>query len=144
MELPYPEDAAAQRRVVGMFAYYSRWIKDFSNKICPLVKNTTFPIPKEVKSSFDTLKNALKDATLTAIDPTQPLIVETDASKYAIGATLTQNGRPVAFFSRTLKNHEIKLYSVEKEEAYAVVESLREWRHFLLGVHFKLMTDQSR
>ena len=141
MELSYPEDAAAQRGVVGMLAYYSRWIKDFSNKIRPLVKNTTFPIPEEVKSSFDTLKNALKDATLTAIDPTQPLIAEIDASDYAIGTTLTQNRRPVAFFSRTLKNHEIELHLVEKE-AYAVVESLREWRHFLLGVHFKLMTDQ--
>ena len=141
IELPPPEDTAAQRRVVGMFAYYSRWIKNISSKIRSLVKNTTFPLPEDVRSSFDILKNDLKDATLTAIDPTQPLVVETDASKYAIGATLNQNGRPVAFFSRTLKNHETKLHPVEKE-AYAIVESLREWRHFLIGVHFKLMTDQ--
>ena len=124
-----------------MFAYYSRWIKDFSNKIRPLVKNTTFPVPEEVMTAFEILKNDLKDATLTAIDPTQTLIVETDASRFAIGATLTQNGRPVAFFSRTLKDHEIKLHPVEKE-AFAIVESLRKWSHFLLGVHFKLMTDQ--
>ena len=126
MELPPPTDPAAQRRVVGMFAYYSRWIKDFSNKIRPLVKNNTFPIPEEVKSAFDTLKNDLKDASLTAIDPTQTLIVETDASKFAIGATLTQNGRPVAFFSRTLKPHEVKLHPVKKE-AFAIVESLQQW-----------------
>ena len=141
LELPAPIDAAAQRRVVGMFAYYSRWIKNFSNKIRPLVKNIVFPIPEDVMSAFETLKTDLQDASLTAIDPTQPLIVETDASKFAIGATLTQNGRPVAFFSRTLKPHEVKLHPVEKE-AFAIVESLRKWRHFLIGVHFKLMTDQ--
>ena len=56
IELPPPEDTAAQRRVVGMFAYYSRWIKDFSSKIRPLVNNTTFPLREDVRSSFDILK----------------------------------------------------------------------------------------
>ena len=37
--------------------------------------------------------------------------------------------------------NEIKHHSVEKEAA-AIVESIREWRHFLLGRKFKLVTDQ--
>lgn len=69
-----------------------------------------------------------------------PFVVEKDASDFCIAATLNQNGRPVAFFSRILKNNQIKHHSVEKEAA--IVESIRDWRHFLIGRKFKLITDQ--
>ena len=101
--------------------------------------NSDFPLPGHVKSSFEQLKNDVKNSAVTATDPLQTLIVETGASDYAIGAT--QNSRPVAFFSRSLKSNELKLHSVEKE-AYAIVEVLQEWKHFLIGSRFKLMTDQ--
>ena len=56
-------------------------------------------------------------------------------------ASLTQNGRPIPFFSRTLTSAEQKHSSVVKE-ACAIVEAIRKWRHLLLGKHFKLITDQ--
>jgi hypothetical protein len=84
---------------------------------------------------------AIEKAVLTTIDEDVPFVVETDASHHAIAATLNQAGRPVAFFSRTLNNAEQRHSSVEKE-AYAIVESLRKWRHYLIGRHFKLITDQ--
>ncbi|GFT30801.1 retrovirus-related Pol polyprotein from transposon gypsy [Trichonephila clavipes] len=52
-----------------------------------------------------------------------------------------QAGRPVAFFSRTRYASELRHSSPEKE-AYATVESLRHWRHFLMGKHFEVFTDQ--
>ena len=58
--------------------------------------------------------------------------METDASDFCIAASLNQNGRPVAFFSRTLNPHEIKHHPVEKEAA-AIVESVGSWRHFFTG-----------
>lgn len=58
-----------------------------------------------------------------------------------MAGTLNQNGRPVAFFSRTLQGSELKHSAVEKE-AQTIVESLRHWRHFLTGFHFTLKTDQ--
>ena len=67
--------------------------------------------------------------------------METDASDVAISATLNQQGRPVAFFSRTLSGSE-KHHSAVEKEAYAIVEAIRKWRHYLLGTHFKLVTDQ--
>ncbi|GFY01899.1 retrovirus-related Pol polyprotein from transposon 17.6 [Trichonephila clavipes] len=59
----------------------------------------------------------------------------------AIGATFSQAGRPVAFLSRTLHASELRHTSPEKE-AYAIVESLHHWRHFLMGKHFEVFTDQ--
>ena len=124
-----------------MFAYYSRWIKNFSEKIRPLSQNTKFPLQSEVKAVFEELKNDIASSTLASVNPEIPLIVETDASDYAVGATLNQSGRPVAFFSRTLSQSERKLHSVEKE-AYAIVEAINTWKHYLLGQSFKLITDQ--
>ena len=124
-----------------MFAYYSDWISHFSDKIQILNQNITFPLPPQVLDSFERLKSELEEAVLFTVDPNLPLVVETDASDVAISATLNQEGRPVAFFSRTLTSSEKNHSSVEKE-AYAIVEAVRKWRHYLLNSHFRLITDQ--
>ena len=67
--------------------------------------------------------------------------MECDASEAAIAATLSQNGWPVAFMSRTLSPPEQKYPRVERE-ATAVIEAVRKWAHFLHGRTFCLVTDQ--
>ncbi|KAK3738004.1 hypothetical protein QZH41_009632 [Actinostola sp. cb2023] len=62
-------------------------------------------------------------------------------SEVALAATLNQNGRPVAFFSHNLQGSELKHASIEKE-AQAIIELVRHWKHFLMGRHFTLKTDQ--
>ena len=136
-----PCDLDSQRRIIGMFAYYSRWIPKYSEKIRPLNNNRTFPLPPEALKVFQSLKDEIAAATLmTPLEDVQ-FEVETDASDYAIAATLNQAGRPVAFFSRTLNKSEHHHPPVEKE-ACAIVEAVGKWRHFLQGRHFKLITDQ--
>ena len=78
---------------------------------------------------------------IPAMDENLPFEVETDASEVALAATLNQAGRPVAFFSRTLQEPEVRHPSVEKE-AQAIIESMRYWKHYLTGKHFSLKTDQ--
>ena len=141
LEMPPPSNLKAQKRIIGMFAYYSKFIENFSDKIFLLNRNNVFPVSKDVLEAFRALKLDLRDAALKSIDFNQEFVVETDASDYCIAATLNQEGRPVAFFSRTLSGSEIKHHAVEKEAA-AIVESIREWRHFLIGRQFKLVTDQ--
>uniref|UniRef100_A0A0K2V2G3 Reverse transcriptase RNase H-like domain-containing protein n=1 Tax=Lepeophtheirus salmonis TaxID=72036 RepID=A0A0K2V2G3_LEPSM len=75
------------------------------------------------------------------IDPMERLTVETDVSESVIGALLSQCLKLVAFFSRSLNKSE-RHYSPVKKEAYAIVEALRTWRHFLIGKQFLLLKDQ--
>jgi len=67
--------------------------------------------------------------------------IETDASYYAIAATLNQNGCSVTFFSRMLHGSEVSHASIEKE-AKAIIEAVRHWRHYLTVRHFTITTDK--
>lgn len=141
LSLPPPSDLSSLRRVMGMFAHYSKWIPNFSERIHTLAHTQVFPLKEELIVAFDKLKSDIAKAAIHAIDHNSPFTVETDASNHSIAATLSQAGRPVAFFARMLNNSELNHSAIEKE-AYAIVESLRKWRHFLIGKPFRLITDQ--
>ena len=143
LDMPLPHDATSLKRTLGLFSYYSKWIPKFSEKIRSLVSCKSFPIDSTSLAArdFQNIKKDIERSFLVTVEPENQLTVETDASGVAIAATLSQNGRPVAFFSRTLTGSE-KQHSTVEREAQAIVESIKKWRHFLLGRHFILLTDQ--
>ena len=59
-----------------------------------------------------------------------------------MGAVLQQNGRPVAFFSKTLSAVE-RRYSVTEKETLAVVAGFGHFRPYLHGVHTRCWTDHA-
>ena len=77
---------------------------EFSNRIKPLTSCKSFPLSPEAVTTFDSLKKVVEEAFVTAIDETIPFEVETDV---ALAATLSQDGRLVAFFSRSLQGSEL-------------------------------------
>ena len=87
------------------------------------------------------MKLELANAAMQPIDENIPFVVESESSDFKISATLNQDGRPVAFHFRTVQVSEQPQAPVEKE-AQAIVEAFHHWRHFLLGRHFTLITDQ--
>ncbi|KAK3884487.1 hypothetical protein Pcinc_011236 [Petrolisthes cinctipes] len=94
-ELPVPHDMKSLRRILGLFAYYSRWIYDYSCKIRPLSNTTEFPISEEARKAFCQIKRDIESAAVYAIDESIPFELETDASETATAAVLTQDERPV-------------------------------------------------
>ena len=96
-ELPPPSNARFEcKRALGLYAYYAKWIPEFSLKIHPLVNTTEFPLSQNALDAFNTVKKELESATLNPIDETARFVVECDATDTTISATLNQGGRPVA------------------------------------------------
>ena len=64
MDLAEPKTFKELKQVGGLFAYYAKWIADFSTKIRPLIDTEVFPLSASAKKAFKTLKKDLGDVTL--------------------------------------------------------------------------------
>ena len=142
-DFPFSVNSKQLKSVLGMFAYYAKWIDRFADKVRPLAIAKVFPISKDIKAlqAFQLLKQELESAALHSIDESKAFVVECDASEVAVCATLNQVGRPVAFMSRTLQGGELHYPAIEKE-ASAIIEAVRKSTHLLLRQTFTLVTDQ--
>ena len=140
LDYTMPVTKKGLQRLMGMLAYYAKWIPKYSQKIRPLI-DATVPLSLETQNVLKNIIRDLSSAVRGRIDENKSFCIETDASDRTIAATLSQEGRPVAFFSRTLNGAEVKHCSLEKE-AYAIVESIRKWSYLLLGRPFTIITDQ--
>ncbi len=70
----------------------------------------------------------------------KPFEIYTDASSTQLEAVITQDNRPIAFFSRKLSKMQQK-YSVTEIELLAIVETLKEFKGMLWGQYIKVYSD---
>ncbi len=81
--------------------------------------------------AFDHIKATIaKDVVLAYPDYSKVFEIYTDASSKQLGAVITQDNRPVAFFSWKLSDTQRK-HSVTKIELLAIVETLKELKGML-------------
>ncbi len=83
------------------------------------------------QEAFDNVKKTIaKEVVLAYPDFTKPFDIYTDASTKQLGAVITQDNRPVAFFSWKLSGAQSK-YIVTELELLAIVETLKEFKGIL-------------
>ena len=92
--------------------------------------------------AFKLLKRRFTSAPiLVHYDPDLPIVVEYDASDFAIGAILSQKvndkWHPVAFYSRKMNKAEIN-YEIHDKELLAVTAAFKEWRRYLEGAKHQI------
>ncbi|GBG89407.1 hypothetical protein CBR_g49197, partial [Chara braunii] len=135
----------------GNGEFRMKFIKNFSAIAAPLTdltkKDTSFLWTSECQEAFTRLKEALIRALVLKLpDPTLPFVLTTDASQYGVGAVLQQddgNGlQPIEYMSKKIKTKKLQDSTYEKE-LYALVSTVKHWKHFLLGRHFKIFSDHS-
>lgn len=148
-EWPVPSNITELRSFLGLAGYYRKFVKGFSRIAAPMTtllhKDTPYTWTAEQQQAFDALKHTVTSApVLLSPDMSLPFTVFTDASGYAIGATLCQDQghglQPVAFMSRKMVPAECN-YPVHEQEELSIHCALKEWRHYLHGQEFKVYTD---
>ena len=141
---PTPTTARGVRGFLGLAGYYRKFIRHFGSIAAPLTKLLTkekFQWSSEAEAAFHQLKHALTTPpTLRLPDFSQQFVIECDASGVGLGAILTQQNQPIAYFSKALKGSALALSTYEKE-MLAIIEAIRKWRPYLLGRRFIVRTD---
>ncbi|KAJ4722993.1 Retrotransposon protein, putative, Ty3-gypsy subclass [Melia azedarach] len=140
-----PKKVPELRSFLGLANYYRKFIEGYSKRVSALTdllrKDRKWEWTEACQHAFDNIKGAVaSEPVLKLPDFTKPLEVYTDASDKAIGGVLVQEGHPIAFESRKLKDAEQR-YSTHEKEMTVVVHCLATWRHYLLGTLFTVVTD---
>lgn len=144
-----PKNITEIRRFIGTASWYRRFVPNFSTIIAPITrltkKNIKWEWSSECQKSFNLIKEALVTApVLTCPDFNRPFTLQVDASHFGLGAILSQQfddgEKVISYLSRSLTRQEMK-YTVTEKECLAVIFSVEKLRHYLEGVHFKVITD---
>jgi hypothetical protein len=78
------------------------------------------------------MKKIISKETLLAYpDFDKPFIIHTDASHTQLGAVISQNNKPIAFYSQKLKPEQTQ-YTTTERELLCIVETMKDFRKILL------------
>ncbi|KAK2718885.1 hypothetical protein QYM36_006033 [Artemia franciscana] len=117
-EMRTPNTKDELQTILGMMNYLARYIPNLSSINQPLhdlVKQQQFKWKQQHDKSFTNIKESIC-SSLAFFDPTAGNVeLQVDASKFGLGATLSQNGKPISFASRSLNSTEQNYSQIEKE-----------------------------
>ena len=112
-----------------MIKFYKDLYKGRSKILAPLTaltgKGTNFKWEKEHQAAFGEMKVRLAQDTLVSFPAYgERFDVHTDASDQQIGGIVSQNNKPIGFFSRKFNLAQSKYPTIE-QELLAIVETLK-------------------
>ena len=121
----------------GLVRFYRKFIRDFSGICVPMMDtmkkwHKSFKWIEEAERSFNILKEKITERPILVFPNFKKTFqVRCDANGVAIGAVLSQDNRPVAYFNEKL-NETKRKYSTYNKEFYAIIQSFNKWRHYLV------------
>lgn len=165
IDLPIPKTLTELRRLLGMFSYYRKFVKNFSVIAAPLVKATggkdedakngsrKIVFNDEMNNALNELKRIMIEEVILALpdfeaaenDFNRRFVIFTDASIEGFGAVLNQPDkdgkmRPVMFVSRKCTPHERKLPACELE-AHAIGFACEQFERYIFNLPTLIYTD---
>ena len=139
------------QQFLGMANYYRKFIKNFAAIASPLYAllydNTIWSWDENCEKAFQDIKKALTSyPILRQPDMKQQFIINVDASNEAV-AVLSQlddqnNKYAIAYASKSFRSYE-KHMSISEKEMAACVFRVNEFRPYIFGTKFKIVTDHN-
>eukprot|EP01018_Ginkgo_biloba_P018952 Gb_14582 [translate_table: standard] len=131
--------------VVGACQYLRKFIPHFFNIATPLHALTKgdmkFGWTNTQEQAFNTLKKKTFEPPMLGLPNLQkPFEIEADASGYAMGVVLIQEGRSIAYYSETFSGVVLN-YPTYDRELYAMHQAVKHWRAYILGKETVIHTD---
>jgi hypothetical protein len=134
---PSPRNVFEVRSFHGLASFYQKFIRNFSGISATMMdtvkkRHKSFHWTTEAEKSFNLLNRKITEQPVLVLPDFQKTFqVKCDASGFSIGAVLSQEDRPVAYFSEKLDEVKLK-YSTYDKEFYAIIQALKKWRHYLI------------
>ena len=102
-------------------------------------------VPGTTRSFQRNKKQFCEEPILKVYDPELPTHIECDTSGFATGGILSQKHKeglwhPVAYRSQSMSKEEHN-YEIYDREMLGLIHALGDWRHFLEGISFEVITD---
>jgi len=146
MQIKQPETKKEVRQILGLFGWFRQYLPNYAEVAFPLTELTAKRVPNRVpwgsaeQTAFENLKSLLQTAVnqpLKIVEWDKPFIMRTDASDIAIAGSLSQKSvcgseRPISFYSKKLTKAQ-KAWPIIEREAFAVLEGLKRFNHWLFG-----------
>ncbi|KAL9988764.1 hypothetical protein ACROYT_G003247 [Oculina patagonica] len=115
-----PRNKKELETLLGMVNYLAKFTPNLAEATAPmrnlLKKDSEFVWDCAQQTAFDKMKLQITSAgTLAYYDVKKEVTLEVDASKHGLGAVLMQEGKPVAYASKSLSPAEQDYAQIEKE-----------------------------
>ncbi|GFX93694.1 retrovirus-related Pol polyprotein from transposon 17.6 [Trichonephila clavipes] len=152
-KFPEPTTIKQVQSFLGLTGYFRKYIKDYSKIAKPLSdltrkENLFVFFGIQQKEAFEKLKKIMSEGPILHLYKYgRKTELHTDACKQGYGAILLQEAEdgklhPVYYMSKKTNTAEEKYDSYELE-VLAIINALKKFRVYLLGQHFKIVTDCS-
>ena len=105
-----------------------------------LRKDTDYDWNNSHQKSLQEIKDLICKEMLHYYDPSKKSVIQVDASSRGLGAALIQEGKPIAFGSKSLTKTEQRYPNIERE-LLAVVFDCERFRTYIYGCAFEVESD---
>ena len=144
-KIPTPTNATELQEFLGIVAYVGPFIPNLSQSTANLrdllKKDIDFQWSDAHQNVFEKVKAAIcAETTLAYFDRDKDTVIQVDASGRGLGAVLLQEGRPIAYASKSLTDTEKRYANIERE-LLAVVFGAERFRTYVYGKPFVIESD---